>query len=144
MKTITNYLLIFILAATAITGCKKYEEGPDFSILPAKQRLCNTWKVAFYYEDGVDKTSSFNTLFQNTVFTIEKDGDYTLTYKALGLVDYAETGTWRFTNNKKDFETNPTSGNGSLTTHHILKLTEDAVWYYDMENGVKKEYHLVP
>lgn len=144
MKTTRNYLFLLSIISIIGSSCKKYENGPDFSLLPAKERLANSWKLSSYSEDGVDKTDLFNSLFQNAIFNIESDGGYTLTYKAAGVVSYSETGTWRFINNKKDFETNPTSGTGSIGTHHILKLKDKELWYYDMDNGVRKEYHLIP
>lgn len=144
MKTLVNYSLLLAIISFTIVGCKKYENGPDFSIIPKKERISNNWKLASYSENGVDKTSIFNSLFQNAMLQIESDGDYVLTYKAAGLVDYSEKGTWRFVNNKKDFETNPTSGNGSVVVHHILRLKETELWYYEEDNGVRKEYHLIP
>ena len=145
MKKTAHYLMLSaILIAFTTTSCKKYEQGPDFSILPKKERLANNWKMETYMEDGVEKTTTFNNLFQNALFTIESDGDYTLTYKPLGITNYSETGTWRFVNSKEDFETNPTSGVGSVAVHHILKLKDKELWYVDTENGVKKEYHLIP
>jgi len=144
MKTIRNCLFLLSIISIIGSSCKKYENGPDFSLLPKKERLANAWKLSSYSEDGVDKTSTFNSLFKDALFTIETDGDYTFTYKPLGIGSYTETGTWRFINDKKDFETNPTSGIGSIGVHHILKLKDKELWYYDEDNGVKKEYHLIP
>ncbi len=144
MKKLIHYLFLVSTITVVFSNCKKYENGPDFSLLPKKERLANKWRLDSYSENGVDKTTTFNTLFQNAVLKIEKNGDYALTYKAAGVLDYSETGTWRFANDKNDFETNPTSGTGSVAVHHILRLKDTELWYYDVENGTKKEYHLKP
>lgn len=144
MKKIKNYFLLIGAFTLVLASCKKYEEGPFISIIPKDERMDNTWKVKNYFENGVDKTTEFNNLLQNAVLKIEKSGTYNFSYKAGGLLDYSESGTWRFINNKEDFETTKTTGISSVSTHHILKLKESELWYYDMDNGVKKEYHLVP
>jgi hypothetical protein len=145
MKLLLKSLLILFVLNT-FYGCKKYPDGPAISLISKKERISNTWHVANYYENGTDKTTDFNNILQNAVLTIDKDGNYHLSYKAYGLVDYNETGTWNFTNDEKDFTTNPSTGTAQTGTHHILKLKEKELWYYDDPdaNGVKHEYHLKP
>jgi hypothetical protein len=143
----TPFKILFILfIITSFSSCKKYEDGPAISFISKKERISNTWHVANYYENGTDKTTDFNNVLQNAVLTIEKSGSYHFSYKAFGLVDYNETGTWNFTNDDKDFITNPSTGTGTTATHHILKLRENELWYTDDAdaNGIKREYHLKP
>lgn len=127
-----------------ISGCKKYPDGPGFSLLSRKARLANTWHISSYFENSVDRTSDFKNIFQDAVFTTTKDGSYSLTYKAFGLTNYNETGTWRFINNDADFETNPNNGTGTTGKHHILKLKDKELWYTDTDSTFVREYRLAP
>lgn len=142
LKAGTIILSLMIL----IAGCKKYPDGPAISLISKKERMANTWHLSNYYENGVDRTTDFNNTFQGVYITFDKGGNYHFYYKVYGLVEYNENGTWNFTNDDKDFMTNPSTGNGSTATHHILKLKEKELWYYDDadNNGIKREYHLKP
>ncbi len=144
MKTILKAILLFSFAAAVFTSCKKYPDGPGFTLLSRKARLANTWHMGSYKENNVDKTSDFNNIFQNAVFTMTKEGAYTLSYKFLGLSDYNESGTWRFTDNDAYFETNPNSGSGTTGKHYILKLKDKELWYTDTDSSFVREYHLIP
>ncbi|HNW99613.1 MAG TPA: hypothetical protein PKK00_14500 [Bacteroidales bacterium] len=54
-------LLIILIVITAITeGCKKYEEGPCFSLRSAKKRLYGTYTLTQYTVNGVDSLNLFN------------------------------------------------------------------------------------
>ena len=144
MKKAFIYSLLITISFTYFIGCKKYPDGPGISLLSRKELLSNTWHLSAYYENGVDKTTDFNNVFQNAVITIAKDGSYSLKYKAFGLTDYSEIGTWRFTSDDTYFETNPTNGSGTVGSHHILRLKESELWYMDTDSYGTKEYHLIP
>ncbi|CAN5518198.1 hypothetical protein BH10BAC1_BH10BAC1_12600 [soil metagenome] len=145
MKKIILYLLIATIGTLSFSSCKKYPDGPGMSLLSRKARLSNVWHLSNYYENGVDKTSDFQNVFQNAVLTIEKEGSYSLKYRAFGITDYNETGTWRFINDDASFETNPSSGTGSVGQHYILRLKNKELWYQDTDaNGLLREYHLIP
>ena len=146
MKTALKYLLLFSVTSTLFIGCKKYPDGPAFSLLSRSARMANTWHIDTYYENNVDKTSDFKNAFQNAQLIINKNGNYSFYYKAFGLVDYNESGNWKFSNNDADFVTTPTSSSGSVGTHHILKLEDKELWYKEDPDGsgIVREYHLKP
>jgi hypothetical protein len=144
MKTLLKYVLIISIVSALFSSCKKYPDGPVFSFLSRTSRLSNTWHLDSYSENGVDKTDYFNNVFQNAVLVIDKHGSYSYTYLALGLLQYGEDGNWNFINHESNFETHPTSGGGTYGLHHILKLEKKELWYYDDDNGTRKEYHLIP
>ena len=59
-----NKILLFTLTIFGltigpqfITSCKKYPDGPEFSLRTRKERLANTWKVDNYKINGTDFTS---------------------------------------------------------------------------------------
>jgi len=146
MKSFFKLLMTTAVISSSFTACKKYPDGPAVSVISKKERISNTWHVANYYENGTDKTTDFNNTLQNATLTIDKSGTYHFFYKAFGLVDFNEDGTWGFINDEKDFSTDPSTGTAATSTHHILKLKENELWYYDDPdaNGVKHEYHLKP
>ena len=142
-KLIALFFLSFVLL---VSSCKKYPEGPAISLRTKSERIANTWKISKYLEDNVDKTSDFNTIFNNYTLKTTKGGDYTLTYKALSLANYTETGSWSFSSDKKDItllQSNP--NNGTSSTWQILKLYEKELWVRKIDsNGKTQEIHLVP
>jgi hypothetical protein len=55
-------VIFIILILVAISeGCKKYEDGPCFSLRSVKNRIVGTWKVDKLYIDGIDSTEEYNT-----------------------------------------------------------------------------------
>ena len=54
-------LLILLILAGIIAGCKKFEDGPCFSLRSVKNRITGTWKVDKFYIDGADSTDEFNS-----------------------------------------------------------------------------------
>jgi hypothetical protein len=147
MKTSLKIFLVLLIIFPVLPSCtKRYPDGPLLNVTPRKERMANTWYISSYYENGVDKTTDFKNTFVNARLTIYKQGNYNLYYRPLNLTEYIEDGTWVFSNSDKDFITTPTSGNGSVGTHHILRLKEKELWYYDDPdaNGIKREYHLKP
>ncbi len=134
--------VLIIAVSLFLLSCKKYEEGPLFSFRSKTERLSNTWKVQQYFENGVDKTNDFNNIFKDYIMTISKENSYTITYKAFGIINYSEAGTWYFNTDKTKvtFKNN----NNNTSTWKILKLMEKELWseYIDTNKTIK--VHLIP
>ncbi|NSW45250.1 MAG: hypothetical protein HPY79_05505 [Bacteroidales bacterium] len=133
-------IIIFTLF---IISCKKYPEGPTISFISKTERLSNTWRVKQYFENGIDKTNDFNNVFQNYVLTIKKDYTYTLTYKAFGIINYSENGSWAFNSNKTGVIFN-NNANNNTTNWSILKLMEKELWGKYIDSNKTIEVHLIP
>src|SRR4051812_28988231 len=106
MKRLSTYFFIVaIIFSVAFVSCKKYPEGPAFSLRSKKARLSNTWKIEQYKFNGVDSTSfAKNHLFNGYFLNINKNGEYSFSYNLLiGSLSFAfnETGTWTFSEGKK-------------------------------------------
>lgn len=139
-------IVVFIAFAFIATSCKKYPEGPDFSLRSKTERLSNTWKIDKWYDDGVDATSNFQILCKDYLRTIEKSGSYTATYKALSVFPVTETGTWAFNGDKSKVTFIKTSPLPQATEEWtILMLKEDELWaqYSDTGSSVIKA-QLIP
>ena len=143
-----KFISIFLVAMT-LSSCKKYENGPAFSLLSKKERVSNTWTVLLVKENGVDKTNEYKNVFQNYKLIMDKNNmKYTLTYKLLGLVDYSETGSWDFSGDKLFLvlKKDATAGSQSSTSNwKILKLKEKELWIEsNTTSSTLTELHLVP
>ena len=110
MVKISNKVLLAggLAAAIGLSGCKKYEDGPYFSLLTKKQRLTGDWEATKLISDGV------NMINQGVDVEIEfdNDGDFQLkaknTYTDYYGQSYTETnnlkGEWEFSNDKEEIE----------------------------------------
>lgn len=66
-------LIFVILIIAAINeGCKKYEEGPTFSLRSAKNRLYGSYTLIKYMVDGQDSLTLYNDSI-GTNFCFSKD-----------------------------------------------------------------------
>ena len=133
-KKMSVLLTLFAgLNLLSMQSCKKYEEGPFFSIHSRTERVSNTWKVDNFKINGTDYTS----LMSGYVETYSKDGNFSFSWGSL-----SGTGKWAFQNNDAEIKINGTSNQESQTLF-ILKLEEKQFWYYYMDGNDKKEFHMV-
>ena len=131
-KLSTAILFIVLFLVPAIQSCKKYPEGPNFTLRTRTERLCNTWKVENYKIDGND----FTSLVSSYTETYSKNGVYSYSW---GILD--GSGKWAFQNKDMEIKLNGTDGQASRTLF-ILKLEEKAFWYYYMDGSKRNELHL--
>lgn len=134
----TNFLVIILIifgfgtAIPLITSCKKYPNGPDFSLRTRTERLSNTWKVDNYKVNGTDYTS----LVPNYTETFTKTGLYNYSWSV-----FSGLGNWTFQNKDKEVKLNGNDSHASRTLI-ILKLEEKSLWYYYMDGNDRHEFHL--
>ncbi len=152
MKT-TKYLLLLITISLFFWGCKKYEDGPFFTLVSAQSRLVNhQWALDQYLRNNVDETSY---IVINTITYLEtygKDGTYTVSYYDDSNKSINESGKWEFENKKDGLHLSGISSYSkfcstysySLSSSHvtILKLTKDEYWYTFEDGGDTHELHL--
>ena len=119
-NTILRNGLLLVLVSVALasaTGCKKYEEGPAFSLTSKKARLVGTWeqigptsggqghKVEAYWEFRKDDT--FNSLSSSTYAGVTET--------------YSWSGTWKLSGDKEEIKITSEDGERIILT--ILRLT---------------------
>lgn len=88
-------LAALFISTLILSSCNKYSEGPKFSMLTRKERLCNDWELTAYTNSG---NNAFDKTF-TTKLTIDKDGTYSMskTYNALGQIQGTySNGRWEF------------------------------------------------
>jgi hypothetical protein len=95
MKKATYTIMLLFLATILFSSCKKYEEGPSFSLLSKKSRLKGVWELKSIDENstlfqlsyegtlstscGTEVTYSEGTSYSKYELEFEKDGDVELT-----------------------------------------------------------------
>ena len=149
MKSATKIIGLLLIASMAIItnqGCKKYEEGPAISFRSRAARVANTWKVEKYIKNGVDETAqkySASGDKRNYTETYTKDGFYSYSYIDDKNDSKSGSGKWEFQNKDNEIKRSGVSGQ-STETLVILKLKEKSFWFWYMDGGDKKEFHLIP
>lgn len=129
-KLITALCLAALVSTTVLTSCKKYEDGPAFSLLTKKARLTGDWKIDNYTVNGDDQTDLLKGLFgENFVWSIKKDG----TYKMGGNLN--ETGKWKFGEDKDDVTFTPDDSSQDPETDRILRLKSKELWLKHTESN---------
>lgn len=133
LKLTTIIIILAALLMPTIQSCKKYPDGPTFSLRSRAERVANTWKVENYKINGND----FTSLVSSYTETFTKNGAYTYSW---GILD--GSGTWSFQNKDTEIQI---VGSDNQTSRRltILKLEEKSFWYSYMEGNDKHELHLV-
>lgn len=130
---ITKWIAGVAIIAACLTSCKKYPEGPAISLRSKTARVANTWKVEQYTVNGVDYTSQLTN--SGYIETYDKDGIYSYSNNLI-----SGSGKWEFANGKEEIKRSGVSGQSSENLV-ILKLKENAFWYYYMNGNDKHEFH---
>lgn len=118
-------LIFTLLIAVTFTGCI-YEDGPKFSLRSKNARIINTWYIDKVYEEGVDKTDDYKSVYVNYKLDIKSDDNYDLSYKAGNLINYSESGTWKLSDDKTKLLYTPKNGKENSWT--ILRLKNSEFW----------------
>jgi hypothetical protein len=152
MKNVNKIAHIaFIISAVIISGCKKYEEGPCFSLRSKENRVRGEWELEYLYINGVDSTQAvksqtcYGNLFINTESKHYLEGNWDLKY------DYHSCnrcdGTWSFEDKNRvfifDVEERDTTDfkpvgpymNIKHRSWEIRRLTKDQFWIATNFNG---------
>ena len=131
-------IIIILGLFLATNGCKKYEEGPGFSLASKKGRLVNVWKVQNVITNQIDVTDLW--MFMNPDFAIEFKKDETW---AVSTSKYNTTGKWSFDKKKeKIFLT--TDNSTSVSELTILKLKKDELWTSEIQSNTEvTEIHFI-
>lgn len=137
MKKLLNLTLVVAFGlAIAFTGCKKYEEGPTFSLATKKGRIVNTWKIEKVIVNGLDVTSSYSS----TNYSMEFKRDNTFIESYGGSL--ASTGTWDFDSKKENLVLTYT-GSSIAYKEEILRLKSGELWLKVVNGTNVTETHYV-
>ena len=139
MKKLSLFLLFAMLSIAAInvSSCKKYEDGPFFSIKSPEARLQRTWRVTKAMSGGNDLTSLFQLVNYKVEFTAS---EIKIVYSNFLTGTTMEQGTWKWVDatKKSIIITQTVTGNSQTSTWDITRLTSKELHasYTSVENGV--------
>jgi hypothetical protein len=133
------FLLIFIVPLS----CKKYDDGPWFSIYSKTERVTGNWRFELVREDGIDKTEEY----ANQSVNIRKNGDlYWIQgyYEDNPRENYGEGGKWSFVKDKEQIEMHFLYG---IKDEYTLVWDIKRLAYGDLrlerhEDGIKIEWKM--
>ncbi|MDD3320368.1 MAG: hypothetical protein PHS59_02870 [Paludibacter sp.] len=137
MKNIKTLVALIILSGSMLVGfqsCSQYPDNNGITLVSKADRVSKAWKVENYKLNDADYTS----LVSGYTETFTKQGAYSFQWAVLG-----GTANWAFQNKDAEIQLTDIS-NVTTKTLIILKLEEDAFWYYYMDGSDKKEFHMVP
>ena len=113
-----RFLSVALLLALAIGGCKKYEEGPGFSLRSKKERLVDRWKVESVMDGTTDVTSSYEGL----VWSFSDEGVFTES----SITQTARSGSWQFIRENEAIKITRLDSFSNIKSYDILLLKEKA------------------
>ncbi|MFT7156791.1 MAG: hypothetical protein ACI8Q1_001806 [Parvicella sp.] len=131
MKTSNLFLAASVVLILNFSSCKKYEDGPGFSLKSKTGRLTGEWEVVQVYD------SNGQSLLGNEYeveMEFEKDGDFEMTYGySYGGQSYSYTykGDWEWESDKSEIEV---VMDGTKQTWEITRLTSKELQFED-EDG---------
>lgn len=114
-------LAVAALIMLNLSSCKKYEDGPVFSLRTKTARLTGEWEVV-----EVDNDDPIGKV----ILEFEKDGDFTFSISSSGNSSSVD-GDWEWENGKEAIEVEI---NGNKEEWEIIRLTNDELWFED-ESG---------
>jgi hypothetical protein len=121
----TSKKLILALAIAImlnISSCKKYEEGPGFSLKSKIARLTGIWEVV-----EIDKIDM--PVDEKMILEFEKEGDFKFTYEYSYYsysYAYSYEGNWEWSSDKEALKIDM---DGDIVEWEILKLTNKELWF---------------
>ncbi len=119
MKSTLTKIAFLFLVVVSFTACDKYEEGANYSLLTAKMRLVNHWKMTKVTATNGNTTYDATGNFPSTILKVKKDDTYEVIYTFGNLVT-TDNGTWAFNSDKTTVTT--TEDNGDIGIYTIIKL----------------------
>lgn len=132
MKKINLAIATLLVASAGLTvsSCKKYDDGPGFSLLTKKMRLTGQWDPKEYMDSNGNTTSDNSSDY----FEIKKDGTYTYNSGSLSI-----NGKWEFSSKKEKLKTSYTSGNTTYSDEETIdRLTNKELWLKDSDGNITK------
>lgn len=130
MKNFT-YLLALVLI---FTSCKKYEDGPSFSLRSKSSRVDGKWGMTSHFYNGKQDILTPDDL--DDIWEFNKDGTFILTDPGYSI----DNGKWTFTSNKEQIILT-FAGSSNATSINILRLKNSEFWFSIIDGSDTEEFH---
>ena len=129
MKKMKKLLLAIVAIGFIATSCKKYPDGPGFTVLTKKDRIAGVWRIEQVIVNGYDVTNAYNLWYGSDYqLDIAKSGGY------LVAGNFPDHGRWDFTNNSDDVSFISQTDKGTKT-YKILRLEKESLWFQDVDSS---------
>ncbi len=144
MKKIVQFVIALLVIASAISSCRKYEEGPNVSLRTKAARVTNNWRIESAQLNGTEV--SLDPLWAKQKHYMYRDGKYIITIiNPITLEARNLQGNWTLydRDTKIALTTKNFSGNiDSTNEFNILKLYNKQFWIRKVDNSL--ELHFTP
>ena len=121
--------IAFLASVSCLVSCRKYPDGPTFSLESKKSRIANVWTVDKFFINGTDQTDFYRSLIKKETMVLLKEGRFKyseVSNWAWAMPDYE--GKWELIHNKEDIEMTPDDPNLDTKTYKILRLKSKEMW----------------
>ncbi|HOK39111.1 MAG TPA: hypothetical protein PLC87_10625 [Bacteroidales bacterium] len=127
MKRIAVIFFALSFVAFGFNSCTTYEEGPEFSLLPAEMRIKGSWvQEAMYINDQLQENTTFKL-----EFILQKDGSGTR-YTKVESFTISDDIEWKLSDDKKTLLVkkpySPIPSETEWDDFKILRLTTNELW----------------
>ncbi|MEM0998540.1 MAG: hypothetical protein AAGN35_15890 [Bacteroidota bacterium] len=125
-----------------LTGCRKYEEGPGFSLASKDARATNIWQAENVFQDGIDYT----VYFTDWSIDMREDGRIVITDKDEMDSTTTQEGFWDLVDDNERlrllFSVPRVDPDRKFFT--ITRLTRTEFWFKEFTDSTTWEYRLIP
>lgn len=153
MKKLMLLSLVLIIGAASLNSCKKYEEGPGFSLRSKTARLTGDWRAKEYTLDGesllvnIEEIEGFSLeISLQFDLTIDKDGTTQSTSEVSSSTTFlgvtttqeskeTEAGTWKWGTDKESVIF--TDYDGDEEEFEIIKLSTSELIFEQIDEDEK-------
>lgn len=123
-------LILLLILNSCLVACKKYEEGPSFTLKTAASRLEGSWILTggSWYEVATDSGAAYITWIEEYT----KENAFSLSkgwFENGASFNYTTEGSWEWLDKKEGIKI--TKANDSTYTFTINKLTSSEFMYTD-------------
>jgi len=141
-----RYLFWIILLSGVLLSCRRYEDGPLFSIRSAEGRVENNWTAELISRNNIDETNRYDIYDMN--FDKDFNFDWTLKLETDTVARFWE-GNWIFLSNKERMRLTYLDPTDTTETKfrldvEILRLKNDEMWIRYLQEGDQFYIRLEP
>jgi len=106
-------LVLGFTAASVLYGCKRFQNGPNFSVLSINARLVNDWENVKSFMDGKEDALDADDL--DDTWKFNKNADFDIADPG----GSPSTGTWKLDDSKKHILITPTGHVNLYLLRHL-------------------------
>jgi hypothetical protein len=130
--------MLLLTGLLLLSGCRKYEDGPTFSLTSREERVANNWTAELVFRNDIDETDEYLTY----AMVFSKGGRLTwqLELKSEPTAFLEIGASWELTSLDRQIkltfdDPDPISGDIRLLYMDVRRLTSDELWLSFLQDG---------